>query len=499
MIRKKIQKKTGLRKVHLVAICGTGMGSLAGLLRADGIEVTGSDLNAYPPMSDQLEALGIRIRKGYRPEHLDADTDLVVIGNAVRKDNPEALEAEQRGLTRASLPQALAELYLVGRHSVVAAGTHGKTTTSAMLASILESAGREPGFLVGGVPIDFGATSRPGSGEIFVVEGDEYDSAFFDKRPKFLHYRPRSALLTSIEFDHADIYDSMEDLRTAFVDFCALIPTDGVLAACIDDPEVRRLLARPEGEGGGAEVRRPGCRVETYGASEDAAWQLVSFEGRTGFDKGVGGGMVTVDHGGEEIRLETPLPGRHNALNAVGALALLTSIGLSIDEVREGLVRFQGVKRRQELVGRAGGIAVIDDFAHHPSAVRETIGAIRAAMSAGKLYAVFEPRTNTSRRNLFQEQYAQAFDECNVAVISDVYARQGIADSDRLCPHRLVEEIKERGREACFLESAGKIIDFLAAELVEGDAALVMSSGSFDGLPGRLIEALGRKSPHGVR
>ena len=211
-----------------------------------------------------------------------------------------------------------------------------------------------------------------------------------------------------------------------------------------------------------------------------------------------GGGMITVDHGGEEIRLETPLPGRHNALNAVGVLALLASIGLSIDEVREGLIRFRGVKRRQELVGRAGGIAVIDDFAHHPSAVRETIGAIRGAMSAGKLYAVFEPRTNTSRRNFFQEQYARAFDECDVAVIADVYAGQGIADSDRLCPHRLVEEIKERGRKAHFLESAGKIIDFLAAELVEGDAVLVMSSGSFEGLPGRLVEALERKSPHGV-
>ena len=458
--------------------------------------MTGSDLNAYPPMSDQLEALGIRIRKGYRPEHIDDDTDLVVIGNAVSADNPEALESEQRGLARASLPQALAELYLAGRHSVVAAGTHGKTTTSAMLASILESAGRDPGFFVGGVPIDFGATSRPGSGEVFIVEGDEYDSAFFDKRPKFLHYRPRSALLTSIEFDHADIYGSMEDLRTAFVDFCALIPTDGVLAACIDDPEVRRLLERPAGEGPGG---RPLCRVETYGKSEDAAWRLVSFEGRKGFDRGVGGGVITVDHGGEELRLETPLPGRHNALNAVGVLALLTSIGLSIDEVREGLIRFRGVKRRQELVGRAEGIAVIDDFAHHPSAVRETIGAIRGAMSAGKLYAVFEPRTNTSRRNFFQEQYAKAFDECDVAVISDVYAGQGIADSDRLCPRRLVQEIKERSREAHFLESTGKIIDFLAAELVEGDAVLAMSSGSFEGLPGRLVEALENKSPHGVR
>src|SRR5512145_1824482 len=379
------------KRVHLIGVCGTGMGSFAGMLKAAGHAVTGSDENVYPPMSTQLAHWGIEVMSGYRPENLDrARPDLVVVGNVVRAVNPEATAMRERGLPHVSFPQALGERFIAPRHGVVVAGTHGKTTTSAMMGALLHHAGRDPSFLVGGVTRDFDSNFRLGAGAHFVVEGDEYDTAYFDKGPKFLHYRPRTAIFTSCELDHADIYRDEAHYESAFERFVTLVPEDGFLAACASYESVLRI------------ARGARCRVETYSVDRPGAhWEA------RGLVLSPEGARFTLVRRGEALaEVLLPVGGAHNVENALGVAAAATALGLSPAEIAAGLAAFRGVKRRQEVRRTAGGVTVIDDFAHHPRAVRETLAAIRGRFPQGRILAAFEPRSNTSRRNLHQRDYS---------------------------------------------------------------------------------------------
>lgn len=455
------------------------MAPLAGLLRATGWRVTGSDANCYPPMSKQLEDLGVVVMNGYEPGHLDPRPDLVVVGNVCRKDNPEAVAAIERGIEYCSMPSLMEDHFLPGRHAVVIAGTHGKTTTSSLVAWLLHSAGRAPSFLVGGVPQNFGKPYAIGAGPHFVIEGDEYDTAFFDKGPKFLHYRPRTAVITSVEFDHADIYRDLDHYRSSFEKFVSILPAGGDLLVH-DDPAVLSI------------ARGAACRVHAYGPGE--APGFAAGEVALGLD----GSSFLLREGGRGLgRVRMTLPGVHNVQNAVAAAGVCRLLGLGFDEIAAGLASFSGVERRQTFRGVHDGVTVIDDFAHHPTAVRETIDAVRkryVGTNAGRLFAVFEPRSNSSRRNVFQAGYAGAFSRSDVAVISAPYSAAAIDESQRLDPARLSGEIARSGTRAVALPGVPEIISYLAGETRSGDVVLVMSNGAFDDIVARLVAALAARA-----
>ena len=466
--------------VHFVAIAGAGMGSLAGLLRARGHRVTGSDTGVYPPMSDALEKWGIPIFSGFEPAHVLAQRpDRVVIGNVVRRDNPEARAAIDGGIPYLSFPDALYEYAIRGKHSVVVAGTHGKTTTTALLATLLIETGQDPAVLVGGIANNLDGSFRDGTGPHFVVEGDEYDTAFFDKTPKFLHYGARTAILTSVEFDHADIYRDLDHVKSAFRAFVASLPRDGTLIADLDDPGVRDVI-------GGAP-----CRVVGYGLDDHGpdAWR--GWPGAVGAS---GQALAIEAPGGQRLAACLPFPGRHNAANALAALACVASLGGDPRAAAAALRAFRGVRRRQELRGEPRGIAVIDDFAHHPTAVRETIAAVRASHPGRRLVAVFEPRTNTSRRAVFQDDYAAAFAGADRALISIVpdaplYSATGEV-TERFSAEQLAAALRGRGMDAEALAGPDAILERLRTESRPGDVLLVMSNGGFGNLSGRLVSAL---------
>jgi len=448
------------------------MGSLAGLLKEAGHQVRGSDKAFYPPMSERLEAWGIETLRGFDPGHLDPDTELVVVGNACRKDNPEARAAKERGLRVMSFPQALSELFIQQRRSIVVAGTHGKTTTSSLLAYLLAEAGMDPSFLVGGILQNFEKSFRFGRGDFFVVEGDEYDSAFFDKRPKFVHYQPEMAVLTSVEFDHADIYAGMEQYRAAFSTFVSLIPAGGLLVACDDDPEVRALAARAD------------CRVVAYGLGRGEGWRAGDIvEGEAGASF-----ILRVD-GERRSRIEVPLSGRHNVQNALAALAVAEHAGLPLKEASGLLGGFRGVARRMQVRGVEAGITVIDDFAHHPTEVRETVYAARRRYPQATLVAVFEPRTNTSRRSFFQERYAESFEGADRVVLVPPFDPGNIPEPERFDSARLVAALEERGQVADLCRNADAVVEMLSDILQDGDVVLVMSNGAFDDIHRKLLNA----------
>ena len=472
------------QRVYFVAIGGTGMGSLAGMLRARGLRVSGSDSQLYPPMSTALESWGIPVHLGFRAEHvIEARPDLVVIGNAVRPDNPEAVAVLEEGIPHLSFPDALYRLAIEGKHSVVVTGTHGKTTTTALTARLLEATGRDPSLLVGGYSHDFDGSFREGRGQHFVVEGDEYDTAFFDKTPKFLHYRPRTAILTSVEFDHADIYRDLAHVADAFRTLVRGIPADGALVAALDAPNVADVAAEAScpvvgyaGEAG------PGVSwwVRNVAPDEDATRFEVVHEGR-----GVG-----------EARLA--LWGRHNVANALAAVAAAATLGVEPAAAVAALADFRGVRRRQEVRGEAGGVTVLDDFAHHPTAVRETVAAVRERWPRRRIVAVFEPRTNTSRRRVFQADYAEALRGADRAVISvvpdaPIYSATGPV-RERLSAAELAADLRQRGCDAIAIDGIDAIVEDVVAAAEPGDVVLVMSNGDFGGIWQKILAGLGESA-----
>ena len=468
-----------VRRIHLVGVAGTGMGSFAGMLKAAGYEVTGSDENVYPPMSDMLRAWGVDVMTPYAPENLDrARPDLVIIGNVIRRVNPEATAVRERGLPQMSFPAAMGSLILAEKHSVVVVGTHGKTTTSALMGHVLAAAGTDPTFLVGGVTLNYGANFRLGRGPHVVVEGDEYDTAYFDKGPKFLHYRARTAILTSIEFDHADIYRDMAHYESAFERFAATLPADGLLAVCASYPDAVALARRAATS-----------RVVTYARGGDADY--VSH----GVQFGPEGARfeITEPGGASSGPLLLPMGGLHNVENAVGVYAAARALGLSAAQVAEGFASFAGVKRRQEVCAELGGVLVLDDFAHHPTAVRETIEAIRLRYADRRLWAVFEPRSNTSRRNIHQDDYAHAFDGAARVALRTPEPHDQVPADQQLDVGQICEALRARGIDA----DASPDVDVLVRRVAEGarpgDLVLVMSNGAFGGFIPKLLEQLGNR------
>ncbi|HET9481745.1 MAG TPA: Mur ligase family protein, partial [Candidatus Polarisedimenticolia bacterium] len=463
-------------------ICGTGMGSLAGLLVQAGHRVRGSDRNVYPPVSTMLQSLGIPILEGFEASHITGGErpDLVVVGNIAGRANPEVEALEASGIEYMSMPQALARFFLSSRSPIVVAGTHGKTTTTAMIARMLMEAGRDPSFLVGGVLEDLSTSYRLGGGEPFVIEGDEYETAWFDKGPKFLHYMPRIAVLTSVEYDHAEMYASLEAVREAFTRFVALVPppeAGGCLAVCADDPIAMEIGMCCRGE------------VIPYGLSERSV-----LRGRVLQAGPAGMTFEAVFDGEAPLTYGIPATGDHNLRNALAAVAVARRLGLSPDRIRAGLAAFGGVKRRQEISGEVAGVTVIDDFAHHPTAVRETIAAIRARFAGRRLWAIFEPRTNTTRRDVFQSEYARAFDRADEIVIAPVDHPERAPEGRRFDVDRLVRELTARGltarHAACGVD---EIVALVTERARRGDVVLIMSNGGFGGIHARLLAALGAR------
>jgi UDP-N-acetylmuramate: L-alanyl-gamma-D-glutamyl-meso-diaminopimelate ligase len=471
-------------RVHLLGVAGTGMGSFAGLLQAAGYQVTGSDRDVYPPMSEMLRAWGIEVLTPYRPENLDAARpDLVVVGNVIRRVNPEATAVRERGLPQMSFPAAFGSLFLAGRHPVVVTGTHGKTTTSALLSHLLVSAGLDPSFLVGGVVQNGGASFRLGKGRHVVVEGDEYDTAYFDKGPKFLHYRPRTAMLTSLELDHADIYRDEAHYASAFERFVQLLPEDGFLAVSAHWPRAIEV------------ARHASCRVVRYARAPGLPADVWA----EGVEQGERGTRFTIIEAGRRLGpVELPVPGLHNVENAVGAWAVVASLGVSFAQAQAGFASFAGVRRRQELRAEVGGVAVIDDFAHHPTAVRETVQALLGRFPGRRLWAVFEPRSNTSRRRLHQAAYATAFDGAGRVSLRIPDKHDRVPEAEELDIPKLVADLRARGLEADAEREVPALVDRVMNGVRAGDVILVMSNGSFGGFHDLLIEQL-RANTRGAR
>jgi UDP-N-acetylmuramate: L-alanyl-gamma-D-glutamyl-meso-diaminopimelate ligase len=466
--------------VHLIGVSGTGMGSLAGLLRATGHRVTGSDRAFYPPIGPALARWGVETMEGYDPKNLEPPPDWVVVGNVCRPDHPEARAAIDRGLRYASFPATLAELFLTHRRPFVVTGTHGKTTTSTLLAFLLDRAGLDPGMLLGGVPRDFDESFRLGrEGGPFVVEGDEYDSAFFEKTPKMWQYRAQAAILTSIEHDHIDIYPDEASYIAAFDGFVQRLPADGVLVAWAGSEAVRRCAAKAP------------CRVVFYALASDETGDVAPtwlaaphapHGGAQPFELFIGGSSAG--------RVLSPLSGLHNVNNAVAALALAAeAAGAPLPTLVDALRSFHGVARRQELIGIADGVHVYDDFAHHPTAVRETLRGLRARHPEGRVIAVFEPRSATASRRLHQAAYVDAFADADVALIAPV-GRPEIADAERLDVNALAADIRASGRDALAPHDLATLESWLLEHARSNDIIVLMSNGDFGGLHDRLLASL---------
>lgn len=463
-----------IESVYLIGVCGTGMGSLAGLLQQAGCSVRGSDEKCYPPMSTRISEMGVDLLEGYDAAHLDPAPDLVIVGNSCTPTHPEAAYAREHRLPQLSLPEAIAHFFLKDRRSLVVAGTHGKTTTTGMLVHVLRSAGVDPGFLVGGVMVNGNCSYDVGTGPHFAIEGDEYDSAYFDKRPKMMHYNPTSAIITSMEFDHADIYDSWDDYRAAFQSFAGLVRSGNLLVINGDDPEVRALADYTD-----ARVRYLGLE----GGDDDVT--AIDIEPVSGGQRFT---LVIDDEPLVEIYL--PMSGRHNLLNALAVCAVAIEEGISPDEVAAGFASFEGMRRRQEVRGEAAGVIVVDDFAHHPTAVKATIQSVAERWPDRRIVAIFEPRSNSSRRKVFETAYAESFDEARRVFISSPPVRHNDLTENLLDATRVVELIEERGIPAKGFPSAESLLPALLNDLTSGDVALIMSNGSFDGLHDKLLASL---------
>ncbi|MCB2146970.1 MAG: UDP-N-acetylmuramate:L-alanyl-gamma-D-glutamyl-meso-diaminopimelate ligase [Deltaproteobacteria bacterium] len=467
----RIPKK--VKTVHLIAVCGTAMGALACMLKDMGYQVTGSDNNIYPPMSRFLEEKGVTIMAGFDRSHLTHRPDLVVVGNAVSRENAEVVATAEMALCYCSMPQAVNRFAAAGKRQVLVAGTHGKTTTSAILAWILFSAGREPSFIIGGILPNFMSNYRTGTGDCIVIEADEYDTAFFDKGPKFLHYTPDAAILTSVEFDHADIYRDLKHVRDAFGRFVTNIRPDSILVSVDDDANVAGLTGLAS------------CKQLSYGMKADSPWRL----GETFIEPPVTRFKV-IKNGQDYGMFRTRMIGAHNLKNTLAAVAVADYLGVAPDKIADALSRFAGVRRRQEIRGEKRGIIVMDDFAHHPTAVKETLRAVRSHFSKNRIVAVFEPRTNSSMRKVFQQDYATVFGPADRICVRKPSLLQKIPEAERFSSEQLVAELKQSGKDAAHFEDTESIIDDLAESSMGGDVILIMSNGGFDNIHERLLEAL---------
>jgi len=466
---------------HLIGIAGTAMASLAGLLRAAGHRVTGSDENVYPPMSDQLREMGITYAVGYRPENLRPVPDRVIVGNAISRGNPELEAVLNERIPYTSAAATVKEEFLRTRKPLAVAGTHGKTTTTSLLAWALESAGLAPSFLIGGVAENFGTNHRLTDSEWFVVEADEYDTAYFDKGPKMWHYLPYVGVVNNIEFDHADIYRDEEAYRFAFSRFINLVPGNGALVAGWDSPITRELAPKAF------------APVESFGYGGDPAADAGGHPRWTARDVSFGpeGTRFTVEHAGERWgEVVTPLTGAFNVRNCLAVIACAEFIGADRAGVLEGLRTFASVKRRMEVRGEAGGVTVIDDFAHHPTAVRETIEAVRQRYAGRPIVAVFEPRSYTAQRREFQEPYERAFDHADQVVLAGLFHPERYTAETAINPLQMVEHWKGAGKEAWFIPAPDDIVAHLAPRLTHGEVVLVMSNGGFGGIHEKLLAAL---------
>jgi UDP-N-acetylmuramate: L-alanyl-gamma-D-glutamyl-meso-diaminopimelate ligase len=464
-----------VRRVHLIGVAGSAMAALAGMLVARGFSVSGSDNQLYEPTASLLKNLRIDLRTVYSGDNLAPPPDLVVVGNVVTRTNPEAAALIASPIPYLSMPEALWHFFLSDRRVLMVAGTHGKTTSTAMMAQVLAVAGRDPSMLVGGVMRDFATNYRLGEGHDFVIEGDEYDTAFFDKGPKFLHYHADGAIITAVEFDHADIYRDLDHVKASFRALAAQMDAARVIAVCADFPHALEVSAASR------------ARRTTYGL-RDGEFRAVDIH------IGPAGARFSINRVGTRVAndLELPVGGRMNVANALGVFVLLSEFGVSLDELRRGLGAFGGVKRRQEIVGKARDIVVIDDFAHHPTAIAATLEATAERYAGRRLIAAFEPRSNTARRSVFQAGFAAAFDRAARVYLGAVYFKENdpIDPADRLDTDVLARTIAARGPHAEACASTDTILQKIVDDARPGDVIVCMSNGPFDGLPGRLVAAL---------
>jgi UDP-N-acetylmuramate: L-alanyl-gamma-D-glutamyl-meso-diaminopimelate ligase len=459
-------------RIHFIGICGTAMATVAAMLKDRGWDVRGSDQNVYPPMSTFLAEKGVRTLDGYRADHITAELDLVCVGNAISRGNPELEVVLERKIRYCSLPELVRNEFLWAARSIVVAGTHGKTTTTSLVSWLLASAGRDPSLLVGGIAANFGGGYRLGGGREFVIEGDEYDSAFFDKTAKFLKYLPDIAIVNNIEFDHADIYPDVEAVELAFRRLVVLVPRNGLLLLGADSPRARGLSSRAASP------------VETFGLADDATWQAAELRvepGGTAFKVRRSGTLVGA--------FEVPLLGQHNVRNALAAVAVGATLGIDARALADGLRSFEGVKRRLELRGSVADTRVYDDFAHHPTAVAETLAALRLAHPNRRIWAIFEPRSASSCLKVFQNDFVEAFEPADEVVVAPVF-KTTIAEDRRLSPDDLAKAIRARKRSARAAPSTAAIVDEVSREARDGDLIVVMSNGGFDGIHDKLLDAL---------
>ena len=461
-----------MQRIHLIGICGTAMGTLAAMLKARGHDVRGSDQHVYPPMSDFLRQQGITLLEGYDPAHIAAELDLVIIGNAISRGNPELEEVLDRKIRYCSLPEAIRDHFLWRARSVVIAGTHGKTTTTSLAGWLLTHGGKDPSLLIGGIAENFEGSYRLGGGREFVIEGDEYDSAFFDKTAKFLKYLPDIAVVNNVEYDHADIYPDLEAIRLAFRRFVNLIPRRGLLLLGADSADASALR----------EVAR--CRVETFGLSDGATWQAHDLRVREAST------TFSLRREGRPIgSFEVPMLGAYNVRNAVAAIAVAAAVGVDTDTLAEGLRKFRGVRRRLQHRGTANGVMVYDDFAHHPTAIEETLSGVRSAYPSRRIWAVFEPRSATSCRRIFQSDFARALGHADHVILPAVF-RSTLPEAERLSPEAVVNELVSVGVDAEYIPETEAIVRRIARRAEPGDLVVVMSNGGFDNIHQRLLTAL---------
>jgi UDP-N-acetylmuramate: L-alanyl-gamma-D-glutamyl-meso-diaminopimelate ligase len=467
-----------MKHYHLIGICGTAMASLAGMLQARGHRVTGSDQNVYPPMSTMLSELGINVPQGFAAEHLTPAPDCVIVGNAIPRGNPEVEETLKRKLLYNSQAAIVKEEFIRGRHSLAVAGTHGKTTTTSIAAWVIDQGGLDPTFLIGGVAQNFGTSFRVTDSDYFIIEADEYDTAYFDKGPKFMHYLPELAIVNNIEFDHADIYKDLDAVKLAFRRFMNLVPANGRLIAGWDSPNVRDVV-----ESFGAKLF---TTVETFGTGDGAKWQVRNADFSGGLSK-----FEVVCEDRLWDKFETPLLGEFNLLNCLAVIIAADAWGVSRDRIREALATFKNVKRRAEIRGERRGVIVIDDFAHHPTAVRETLRALRSRYADRRLVAIFEPRSWSSRLAVFQNDYANAFAAADYVVIASVFDSAKVTEKGRaLDTGELIEAISQQGKPAFALPDADQIVTHIVPELREGDVVAIMSNGGFGGIHDKILAGL---------